>query len=147
MAFMIRGVNSDAPTFTNLPNSRKSSTAKDNTLCDGDPLTESLVLPGTKSLLELYLDTPDDAPLMTVLHDIRDVILEDLDQVNEASEIYGLLYWLMQDYGVEHRGESLEETADRLGDIDIENDTDQYTQLIFHLKDAVERLYDLELDT
>ncbi len=56
------------------------------------------------------------------------------------------MYWLMADYGVDNRGESLEETADRLGDIDIENDTDKYSELIFHLKDAVERLYDLELE-
>ncbi len=81
-----------------------------------------------------------------MLVEIRDQVIDDLDQIDHIPHIYGLMYWLMSDYGVDNRGETLEETADRLGDIDIENDSDRYTDLIFHLKDAVERLYDLELD-
>ena len=97
-------------------------------------------------LLDLYLETDNNAPLMPLIVQIRDEIIEDLDQVGSIKEIYGLMYWLLGDKGIDNRGESLEETADRLGDIDIENDTDQYGDLIFHLKDAVERLYDLELE-
>jgi len=80
------------------------------------------------------------------LKQVREFYLDDLDLVNSAAEVTGLLVWLMDDYGLDGRGESLEQTADRLSDIDIEDDTDKYTDLIFHLKDAVERLYDLEMD-
>ena len=96
-------------------------------------------------LLDLYLDTDNDAPLMPLLIQIRNEIIEDIDQINSVKEIYGLMYWLLGDNGIDNRGESLEETADRLGEMDIENDTDRYSDIIFHLKDAVERLYDLEL--
>ena len=44
------------------------------------------------------------------------------------------------------RGASLEETADRLSEIDIAADSDQYTTIIFHLRDAIDRLYEMELD-
>ncbi|WP_286237583.1 hypothetical protein [Neptuniibacter halophilus] len=97
-------------------------------------------------LLQLYLACEAQSPLMPLLTRIRQQLQEDLDQVETVAEVYGLMYWLMEDYAVDNRGESLEETADRLGDIDIENDSDQYGDLIFHLKDAVERLYDLELE-
>jgi len=97
-------------------------------------------------LLELYVKTDNNAPLMVVLKQVREFYLDDLDLVNSAAEVTGLLVWLMDDYGLDGRGESLEQTADRLSDLDIEDDTDKYTDLIFHLKDAVERLYDLEMD-
>lgn len=106
----------------------------------------NLLVATPAALLELYLETDDQDPLMTALRQIRDHLIEDLDKVETVAEIYGLMYWLMADQGVDNRGESLEETADRLGDIDIENDSDKYGDLIFHLKDAVERLYDLELE-
>lgn len=107
---------------------------------------EQLAFKSAASLLELYLETEDSSSLMRGLKLVRNEFIDDLDSVETVSEIYGLMYWLMQDYGIDNRGESLEETADRLGDIDIENDADQFTDLIFHLKDAVERLYDLELE-
>ena len=97
-------------------------------------------------LLELYVKTDNNAPLMVLLKQVREFYLDDLDLVNSAAEVTGLLVWLMSDYGLDGRGESLEQTADRLSDLDIEDDTDKYTDLIFHLKDAVERLYDLEMD-
>ena len=97
-------------------------------------------------LLELYVKTDNNAPLMVLLKQMREFYLDDLDLVNSAAEVTGLLVWLMADYGLDGRGESLEQTADRLSDLDIEDDTDKYTDLIFHLKDAVERLYDLEMD-
>jgi len=97
-------------------------------------------------LLELYVKTDDNSPLMELLKQARAYYLDDLDIVQTAPEITALMAWLLNDYGVDYRGESLEATADRLGDIDIEADSDRYTDLIFHLKDAVERLYDLEMD-
>lgn len=97
-------------------------------------------------LLELYVKTDDSSPLMELLKQARAYYLDDLDIVQTAPEVTALMAWLLNDYGVDYRGESLEATADRLGDIDIEADSDRYTDLIFHLKDAVERLYDLEMD-
>ena len=97
-------------------------------------------------LLELYVKTDDNSPLMQLLKQARAYYLDDLDIVQTAPEVNALMAWLLNDYGVDYRGESLEATADRLGDIDIEADSDRYTDLIFHLKDAVERLYDLEMD-
>lgn len=97
-------------------------------------------------LLELYVKTDDNSPLMELLKQARAYYLDDLDVVQTAPEVTALMAWLMNDYSVDYRGESLEATADRLGDIDIEADSDRYTDLIFHLKDAVERLYDLEMD-
>lgn len=97
-------------------------------------------------LLELYVKTDDNSPLMPLLKQVRAHYLDDLDIIQTAPEVTAIMAWLMDDYGVDYRGESLEATADRLGEIDIEADSDRYTDLIFHLKDAVERLYDLELD-
>ncbi len=110
------------------------------------PAADSLRIEAASDLLDIYLQTDEQSPLMHTLKDVRQLFLSDLDSVATVAEIYGLMYWLMADYGIDNRGESLEETADRLGDIDIENESDQYTHLVFHLKDAVERLYDLELD-
>ena len=97
-------------------------------------------------LLELYVKTDESSALMPLLKQAREYYLDDLDIVQTAPEVTALMAWLMDDYGVDYRGESLEATADRLGDIDIEADSDRYTDLIFHLKDAVERLYDLEME-
>lgn len=108
--------------------------------------SNTVVIDQASSLLELYLDTDEGSALMPLLQQIRDEFLQDLDLVDSVKEIYGLIYWLLADNNIEHRGETLEETADRLGDLDIENDSDRYTDLIFHLKDAVERIYDIELE-
>ncbi|WP_432470499.1 hypothetical protein [Amphritea sp. HPY] len=98
------------------------------------------------SLLRLYVATERDTVLYSQLQSIRDQFLDDLDSVNSAAEIYGLICWLLEDNGINAQGASLEETADRLSDLDIEADSDKYTGIIFHLKDAVDRLYELELD-
>lgn len=111
-----------------------------------DNTPNTLIICAASDLLDIYLETDESHPLMGILRKVRAEFLEDLDSVATVPEIYGLMYWLLQEQGIDNRGESLEETADRLGDIDIENDTDQFSDLIFHLKDAVERLYDLELD-
>ncbi len=134
MAFLLQQLKSDSPIM--------EQTSSLSTPTDSD----TVLIQYAFELLELYLDPEESSPLMPLLKKIRNEMLEDLDQVGSVKEIYGLMYWLMADYGVDNRGESLEETADRLGDIDIENDTDKYSELIFHLKDAVERLYDLELE-
>lgn len=134
MIFLIHGQDSTAPEFEQI-NSTDTPT-------EG----EGLNIQKASDLLELYLDTEESSPLMPILKAIRGCYIDDLDQVSSIQEVYGLIYWLMADYGLDHRGESLEETADRLGDIDIENDSDKYTDLIFHLKDAVERIYDIELE-
>jgi len=97
-------------------------------------------------LLERYVATDDDSPEMALLCQVRDLYIDDLDSVFSAAEVTGLMAWLLRDNGIDFRGESLEDTADRLGDLDIEADSDRYTDLIFHLKDAVERIYDLQLD-
>jgi len=99
------------------------------------------------SLLELYVKTDEDSALMPVLKQVREHYVDDLDLVETAAEVTGLMFWLMADHGVGNRGESLEATADRLSDIDIETDSDRYTDLIFHLKDAVERIYDLDMES
>lgn len=99
------------------------------------------------NLLELYVKTDEDSALMPVLKRVREHYVDDLDLVETAAEVTGLMFWLMADHGVENRGESLEATADRLSDIDIEADSDRYTDLIFHLKDAVERIYDLDMES
>lgn len=97
-------------------------------------------------LLRLYVATERGTLLYSQLQSIRDQFLDDLDSVNSTAEIYGLICWLLEDNGINAQGASLEETADRLSDLDIEADNDKYTGIIFHLKDAVDRLYELELD-
>lgn len=118
--------------------------ADNDTAAEPNPADYTIVDAG--DLLRLYVATDDNAPLMPLLRELRAPFIDDLDQVGDAAQVTGLMYWLMADYGVDNRGETLEETADRLGDLDIEADTDRYTDLIFHLKDAAERLYDLELE-
>lgn len=134
MIFLLKGLNSDTPFLEQTTEETAQSRE------------EGVVIYQASTLLELYLDTEESSAVMPLLQKIRDEFLQDLDQVETVKEIYGLIYWLLADNSVEHRGESLEETADRLGDIDIENDSDQYTDIIFHLKDAVERIYDIELE-
>lgn len=134
MIFLLRGQNSDTPSLEQIADETVQSKE------------EGVVINQASTLLEIYLDTEESSTVMPLLQKIRDEFLQDLDQVENVKEIYGLIYWLLADNGVEHRGESLEETADRLGDIDIENDSDLYTDIIFHLKDAVERIYDIELE-
>ncbi|MEH6579402.1 MAG: hypothetical protein V7731_20240 [Amphritea sp.] len=97
-------------------------------------------------LLSLYANTTETEPLYSQLQLIRDSYIGDLDCVQSVNEINGLIIWLLLDNGINGIGESLEETADRLSDLDIESDSDRYTRIIFHLKDAVDRLYELELD-
>lgn len=135
MSYLIKNYQTDSPTLEKIDGGITMINSEDYGISTA------------AELLELYLETDNSAPLMPLLTKLRDEIIEDLDQVGSVKEIYGLMYWLLGDKGIDNRGESLEETADRLGDIDIENDTDQYTQIIFHLKDAVERLYDLDLES
>lgn len=97
-------------------------------------------------LLRIYVNTPDNDPLMKQLCQQRDELLDELDQVASAAEVTGLIIWLLRDNGINTQGETLDETADRLGDLDIETDTDLYTHLIFQIKMAVERLDAIMLD-
>ncbi len=97
-------------------------------------------------LLRLYVTTEDNDPLMIQLRQQRDELLDDLDQVASAAEVTGLIIWLLRDKGIRNQGETLDETADRLGDLDIEADTDHYSSLIFQIKIAVERLDSILLD-
>lgn len=96
-------------------------------------------------LLERYVQTDDSAPLMASLQAVRDYYLSDLDQVGSAAEVVGLIAWLLRDHNIQHQGESFAETADRLCDLDNKTDNDIYSTLIYHLRDAIERLDDLEL--
>lgn len=136
--FILRNYQSDTASLQSFEN---------QTVIDNQPQSDDdYRITQAGDLLELYVKTDNNAPLMALLKQVREFYLDDLDLVNSAAEVTGLLVWLMDDYGLDGRGESLEQTADRLSDIDIEDDTDKYTDLIFHLKDAVERLYDLEMD-
>jgi len=134
MFYLIKDLKSDNPSIEKI--------AAGHALIDD----KDYAISTAAELLDLYMVTDNSAVLMPHLITVRDAIIEDLDQVASVKEIYGLMYWLLGDNNIDNRGESLEETADRLGDLDIENDTEQYSDLIFHLKDAVERLYDLELE-
>lgn len=134
MFYLIKNHTSDKPSLERIETS--------NALID----SADYAISTAGELLDLYLDTDNASHVMPIITEIRNEVIEDLDQVGSVKEIYGLMYWLLGDQGIDNRGESLEETADRLGDLDIENDSDKYGDLIFHLKDAVERLYDLELD-
>jgi len=134
MSYQLKYLDSDSPVLKQITG---ETTPTDS---------NTVVIDQASNLLELYLDTDEGSALMPLLQQIRDEFLQDLDLVDSVKEIYGLIYWLLADNNIEHRGETLEETADRLGDLDIENDSDRYTDLIFHLKDAVERIYDIELE-
>jgi len=98
------------------------------------------------TLLRLYVATERDTALYAQLQWIRDQYIDDLDLVETAAQIYGLIFWLLEDNGINAQGASLEQTADRLSDLDIEEDNDRYTDIIFHLKDAVDRLYELDME-
>ena len=113
---------------------------------DVQPATDEQLICSPEQLLAVYRDTDTDQPLYSQLQYIRDQYLDDLDLVSSRNEIYGLIFWLLFDKNISYAGESLEETADRLSDLDIDSDSDIYTEVIFHLKDAVDRLYELELD-
>lgn len=107
---------------------------------------DMLSIPDADTLLRLYVATEPDSPLFPALIEVRNRYIDDLDEVESAAEIYGLIYWLLNEKGIKAEGASLEETADRLSDLDIASDSDQYTEIIFHLKDAVDRLWELELE-
>lgn len=134
MFYLIKNLAGDNPAIEKI--------TAGNTLIDSNDYAISTA----GELLDLYMETDNHSVLMPLLTQIRNEIIDDLDHVGSVKEIYGLMYWLLGDNSIDNRGESLEETADRLGDLDIANDTDQYGDIIFHLKDAVERLYDLELE-
>ncbi len=96
-------------------------------------------------LLERYVQTDDNAPLMASLRPVRDHYLSDLDQIASPAEVVGLIAWLLRDNNIQHQGESFAETADRLCDLDNNTDSTLYSTLIYHLRDAIERLDDLAL--
>ncbi len=96
-------------------------------------------------LLERYVQTEDNAPLMASLRPVRDHYLSDLDQIASPAEVVGLIAWLLRDNNIQHQGESFAETADRLCDLDNNTDSTLYSTLIYHLRDAIERLDDLAL--
>ena len=118
--------------------------------CDGEaaaaPSAADHLIADADTLLRLYVATDRDDPLFAALQQLRGNFLADLNAVETRPEIYGLIHWLLDDNGISAQGASLEETADRLCDIDIATDSDQYTNIIFHLRDAVDRLYEMELD-
>ncbi|MBY4676346.1 hypothetical protein [Marinobacterium arenosum] len=97
-------------------------------------------------LLQLYFNTDENDALQPLLRQVRQHYLDDLNQVAGEAEIKGLMMWLLIEHGVDNRGESLAQTADRLSELDLEQDSDSYSNLIFHLNDAIERLEDLELE-
>ncbi|WP_299204244.1 hypothetical protein [uncultured Amphritea sp.] len=107
---------------------------------------ENYLIADADTLLRLYVATDRDDPLFAMLQQLRAHFLNDLDNIETQAEIYGLIHWLLDDNAIRADGASLEETADRLSEIDIAADSDQYTKIIFHLRDAIDRLYEMELD-
>lgn len=105
----------------------------------------SITLHNAGDLLERYVATDDDAPMMQSLTAVRDHYLNDLDQVENAAQVVGLIAWLLRDHKISHQGESLAETADRLCELDNNSDDPALSQVIYHLRDALERLDDLEV--
>lgn len=101
------------------------------------------VIDNADQLLRLYVETDEEHPHMPALIQIRDQLLENLDSIESAAEVTGLIHWCIRDHGVNTQGETLDETAERLADIDIETDSDQYTDLIFRIKMAIERIDDI----
>lgn len=97
-------------------------------------------------LLRLYVSTDDNDLLMPALCKKRDQFLDNLDDVSNAAEVTGLIHWLLRENHINPQGETLDEIADRLGDLDIEANTDNYSELIFMIKIAVARLDDIMLD-
>ncbi len=108
--------------------------------------TEDFLIEDADTLLRLYVTTDRDDPLFAMLQQLRAHFLSDLDAIETQAEIYGLIHWLLDDHAIRADGASLEETADRLSEIDIAADSDQYTDIIFHLRDAIDRLCEMELD-
>lgn len=107
---------------------------------------EDYLIEDADTLLRLYVATDRDDPLFATLQQLRTRFLDDLDAIETRAEIYGLIHWLLDDNAIRADGASLEETAERLSEIDITADSDQYTAIIFHLRDAVDRLCEMELD-
>lgn len=95
-------------------------------------------------LLQTYVATEDDSPEMAELKKVRDYLLADLEQVESASEVAGLIYWKIRDTGINTQGETLEATAERLCEMDI--DDDQYTELLELIRSALIRIDEIELD-
>lgn len=106
---------------------------------------DTVVIQQAGTLLELYVATDDDSALMDCLQEIRNKFLADLDSVNSIAEIMGLISWLLRDYQIDNRGESLEQTAERLSDMDSAGNSDTQRKLLYHLHDAIERIDDLTL--
>ena len=107
---------------------------------------EDYLIEDADTLLRLYVSTERNDPLFATLQQLRIRFLNNLDAIETQAEIYGLIHWLLDDNAIRAEGASLEETADRLSEIDIAADSDQYTTIIFHLRDAIDRLYEMELD-
>ena len=106
---------------------------------------DDIAIENADQLLRLYVDTDDNTPRMQQLSAVRDALFDNLEEVSSAAEVTGLIHWYLRDQQIVAHGETLDETADRLSDIDIEQDTDQYTDLIFRINIAIERLDDIML--
>ncbi|WP_293268897.1 hypothetical protein [Neptunomonas sp.] len=98
-------------------------------------------------LLRLYVSTDDNDSKMPRLIQERNHYLDNIDDISTAEEVTGLIHWLLRDHHISAQGETLDEIADRLGDLDIEANTDQYSELIFLIKIATERLDIIMLDS
>jgi|GEM_PF-1326975 len=94
-------------------------------------------------LLNIYFQTETDSPLYPILCQLRDIYLKDIYQLDDEKEIKGLILWLLIEAGIDNRGETLEQTAERLSELDMDYDDNDYSKLIWHLRDASERLDDL----
>ncbi|MFW1678330.1 hypothetical protein ACFVYJ_11195 [Pontibacter sp. JAM-7] len=134
--YLIRNYRSAQPVYSILT-AAEAKTERD---------ANALVIPSAHTLLLTYVDCDDGSGLYHTLRQIRNQMLSDLDQVHSAAEVYGLIYWLLREMGIDHRGESLEDTVERLADLEIEKSGPNGQDLLHCLQAAVERIDELTLE-
>ncbi|GEM_PF-6593039 len=111
-----------------------------------DQTTSDLLIPSAHHLLLCYVDCDEDSPVYNLLCEIRDAWLTHLTAVQHSSEVYGLVSWLLRDLSIDHRGESLADTVERLSELEIEVTGPNNQDLIYCLQAALERIDELSLE-
>ena len=136
MPFLIRNYRSAQPALNKVSDQETQA----------DQTTTDLLIPSAHHLLLCYVDCEEDSPIYAQLCEIRDYWLTHLSEVEHSTEVYGLIYWLLRDLGIDHRGEPLEDTVERLTELEIEVSGPDNRDLIYCLQAAVERIDELSLN-
>lgn len=97
-------------------------------------------------LLRHYVATAETSPEMAGLKLLRDVLLDDLDEIDSAAQITGLVVWFLAEQGIEYRGQLFGELAEHLGDLDLDEPREGYAEAIFLLRRAEQRLDEIAFD-